>query len=80
MALNMGWIDRAVRFLLASFLFWFGLMSNHGLDGNLLGISYALASLPPFYTAFSGSCFILSFIKCHTLSPSELDKFGDPYN
>ena len=76
---NVGSIDRLLRFLLGSFLVWLGLWQFNGLQGNLIGILIALASLLPFYMVVTSSCFVFRWFNIHTLSKAERQKHGNPY-
>lgn len=76
---NVGKIDRLLRFLLGLFLIWLGLWRLNGLEGNVIGILVSLASLMPFFMVVTGSCFVFKWIKVHSLSRSECQRYGDPY-
>ncbi len=79
MIINVGKIDRSLRFLLALTLLWLGLKMFDGLHGNLIGILIAATSLMPFYMAITGSCFVFRWFRIHSLSKAECRKYGVPY-
>jgi hypothetical protein len=76
---NVGKIDRSLRFILGITLVWLGLFKLNGLEGNLIGILVALASLLPFYMVLTGSCFVFKWLKIHSLSKKECEAYGQPY-
>jgi hypothetical protein len=76
---NVGKIDRTLRFVLGLFLVWLGLFVMNGKEGNIIGILVAIISLMPFYMTFTGSCFVFRWFKIHSLSKSECQRYGDPY-
>lgn len=76
---NVGKIDRSLRFLLGIFLLWLGLWQFNGLEGNISGILISLTALMPFYMVVTGSCFVFSWFKIHSLSKSECERYGEPY-
>jgi len=76
---NVGKIDRTLRFLLGLALIWIGLFILNGKGGNVFGIIVAVISLMPFYMTFTGSCFVFRWVKIHSLSKSEKQRYGDPY-
>ena len=78
MIINVGKIDRTLRFLLGIFLIWLGLYVFNGLEGSIIGILVAAVSLMPFYMTATGSCFVFRWFNIHSLSKKELDKYGDP--
>lgn len=80
MLLNVGKLDRTIRFFLGLFLIWLGLIQMSGIEGDILGILVALSSILPFYMVITRSCFVFKWFKIHSLSKSEKEKFGDPYS
>ena len=77
--INVGKVDRILRFGLGVFLGWLGLFGMDGLQGNVVGILIAVASILPFYMAISRACFVFKWFKIDSLSKSERETLGDPY-
>lgn len=75
---NVGKIDRILRSLLALFLIWLGVFYLNGMEGDLLGIAIALASLIPINMSATGSCPVFRGFNIHSLSKTELKKYGNP--
>lgn len=53
---NVGKFDRTLRFLLALFLVWLGLLPLHGIAGDMPGVAVAMFALVPFVTSAVGYC------------------------
>lgn len=79
MAKNVGKLDRVARFFFGLFLIWLGAFKFGALDWSPLGLLLVALALLPFYMAVSGSCFIFSWFKIHSLSTSERAMHGEPY-
>jgi len=75
---NVGVIDRTLRLTLALFLGWIGLFLLNGLQGDILGILISLTSLLPLYMTITGSCFVFRWFNIHSLSKTEIGRYGDP--
>ena len=65
---NVGKIDKTLRFLLGLILVWLGLFVLNGKEGSVVGILVAIISLMTFYMSLTGSCFVFSWFKIHSLS------------
>jgi hypothetical protein len=75
---NVGVLDQWFRAILGIGLVGVGLWYLDGIKGNWLGIAVSVTSLLPFYMAITRSCFVFRWINIHSLSDSDLKRFGNP--
>ena len=68
MKTNVGSIDRLIRLLLASVLFYSGLFLY---SGSALGIGLVVAGSIPLITALFGFCGLYRLLGIHTNQPDE---------
>lgn len=68
---NVGLVDRLIRFILAGFFFYLGLVVY---QDSLLGTGLAIFAVIPALTGLFGSCALYGLLGINTRSSSRLPK------
>jgi uncharacterized membrane protein YgdD (TMEM256/DUF423 family) len=65
---NIGTVDRLIRLILASTLFYFGLLVY---SGSALGIALTVGAIVLTATALAGSCLLYGLLGINTRNPQQ---------
>jgi uncharacterized membrane protein YgdD (TMEM256/DUF423 family) len=65
---NIGTVDRFIRLILASVLFYFGLLTY---SGSALGIALIIVAIILTATALAGSCLLYGLLGINTRNPQQ---------